>query len=113
MVKMIPGSVAERASDPVSGPGTAVPVAVRTGPRRPVETARFLSERDMNECPFILLAVGEGPAEFAERESRRHPSRAPAAGFFASLMNECTFTSTRPWRDSAAARSGAVRAWAG
>ncbi len=67
----------------------------------------------MNECPFILLTAGEGPAAFAdaaltETDSRRPPPPASAAGFFAPLVNECTFTSTRPWRDSPAARSKAV-----
>ncbi len=75
----------------------------------------------MNECPFILLTAGEGStgpakfaefgekfAEFTETDSRRHPPPAPAADFFSSLMNECTFTSTRLWRDSTAARPKAV-----
>ncbi len=64
----------------------------------------------MNECPFILLTAGEGstgPAKFAESDSRRHPPPASAAGFF-PLMNECTFTSTRLWRDPTAARPRAV-----
>ncbi len=99
------------ASDPVSEPGKVVPVAVGIGPRRPVEKARFLSERGMNECPFILLTADEEsarPAKCAETDSRRPLPRASGAGFFAPFMNECTFTSTRPWPDSAAARPRAV-----
>ncbi len=128
---MIPGSVVERehhlpdaagmgtvpadplgsarVSDPVPGPEKTVPVAAGLGPRRPIEKARFLSERGMNECPFILLIASAGPAGSAEADSRRHPSRTLAAGFFAPLMNECTFTSTRPGREFAAARPRAVR----
>ena len=124
MVNMILGSVVER--DPGSGSrtGTVVPVAVEIGPRRPVEKARFLSERVMNECPFIMYTAGEkaaGPVECAEADLRRHPSGASAAGFFASLMNECTFTWIRSRREFAAARPRvapravprAARGWVG
>ncbi len=88
------------------GTGTGVPVAVEIGPRRPVKKARFLSERVMNECPFILVTAGEeatGPVKCAEAVLRRHPSGVSAAGFFASLMNECTFTWTRSRRNFAVA----------
>ncbi len=60
----------------------------------------------MNECPFILVTAGEeaaGPVECAEAALRRHPSGVSAAGFFAPLMNECTFTWTRSRRDFAVA----------
>ncbi len=76
-----------------------------------MEKARFLWERGMNECPFILLTAGEeaaGPVECAEADLRRHPSGVSASGFFASLMNECTFTWARSRRDFAAARPTAA-----
>lgn len=86
----------------------------------------------MNECPFILVTAGEeatGPVECAETDLQRHPSGASAAGFFASLMNERTFTWTRSRRDFAVtwprtvcraapgavpgAAPGATRGWVG
>ncbi len=97
-----------------------MPVAVEIGPRRPVKKARFLSERVMNECPFILVTPGgeaAGPVECTEAGLRRHPSGVPATGFFASLMNECTFTWTQSRRDFAVAWprtvSRAARGWVG
>ncbi len=83
-----------------------MPVAVEIGPRRSVKKARFLWERVMNECPFILVKAGEeatGPVKCAEAVLRRHPPDVSAAGFFAALMNECTFTWTRSRRDFAVA----------
>ncbi len=95
-------------------------MAVEIGPRRPVKKARFLLERVMNECPFILVTTGEeaaGPVESAEAALWRHPPGVSAAGFFAPLMNECTFTWTRSRRDFAVAwprtAPGAARGWVG
>ena len=60
----------------------------------------------MNECPFILVTAGEnaaGPVKCAEAELPRRPSGVSATGYFASLMNECTFTWIRLRRDFAVA----------